>query len=222
MPQTTLSRGLKLSPTAPPMKKPIKNAAKLSPAVLKAKQAGAQGRFPGKARTMDEDLRALGLDPGKFLGIRRSGVPDAQRTEVDRPRENKAFEAAAEVIALDDDGSEGTTNRLLRGSVRRGKDQNSAIAPTEQDVHPEEGDHLAAATAVQRESDAVVQRGEVACDAVRGSKGMKRRAPSAGEGGAAGAGGQVSDDQLKGQVPKKKKDAYEIRTSPQIKTVSSS
>lgn len=242
MPQTTLSRTLKISPTRPPpasMKKPVKNAAKLTPAVLKAKQSGAQGRFPGTVRSMEEDIRALGLDPVKFLGegmgrgglagilgngntgageAKRgkkgeTGVPDEKRTEIDRKGENKAFEEAAEVIALDEDSDDGGLNKRMRGG-RRGKGEASAVAPTEEDVHPDSADHVDAANAVQKESDKGVMQAARDHDAVVGSKGKKRRAPSPSEGGVAGDEGQPTAGEKNGdRVPKKRKDAYEIRES---------
>ncbi|KAJ9091068.1 hypothetical protein QFC20_007743 [Naganishia adeliensis] len=216
------------------MKTPIKNAAKLTPAILKAKQSGAQGRFPGTLRTMEDDIRALGLDPAKFLGqdigrggatglgnrntgageARRgvkgeTGVPDAERTEIDHKRENKAFEPAAEVIALDGDSDEGLNERMRGG--RRTKGKVSAIAPTEEDVHPESADHVDAANAVQKESDKAVRNAAVDHAAVVRSKGMKRRAPSPGEGGVAGAEGHATPSEKNSdRVPKKRKDAYEI------------
>lgn len=242
MPQTTLSRTLKISPTRPPpanMKKPIKNAAKLTPAVLKAKQSGAQGRFPGTVRSMEEDVRALGLDPVKFLGegmgrgglagilgnrntgageAKRgvkdeTGVPEDKRTEIDRKGENQAFEKAAEVIALDEDSDDEGLNKQMRGG-KRGKGEATAMAPTEEDVHPDSGDHVDVANAVQKESDKGVVKAKRDHDGVVGSKGMKRRAPSPGEGGVAGEEGQTTAGEKNGaRVPKKRKDAYEIRES---------
>lgn len=237
MPQTTLSRTLKISPTRPPttMKTPIKNAAKLTPAILKAKQSGAQGRFPGTLRSMEDDIRALGLDPVKFLGKGlgrggatgfgnrntgageaprgvkgETGVPDVERTEIDHKKENKAFEAAAEVIALDGDSDDGLNERMRGG--RRGKGKLSTIAPTEEDVHPESKDHVKAANAVQKESDKAVRNAASDHAAVVGTKGLKRRAPSPGEGGVAGAEGHDSPAKKNNdRVPKKRKDAYEIR-----------
>ncbi|KAJ9107136.1 hypothetical protein QFC19_002796 [Naganishia cerealis] len=134
MPQTTLARNLKLSSASPPKKSTaVRNASKLSPAVLKAKQSGTQGRFPGKPSTMEDDIRALGLDPVQFLGPElgrgglawisgnknsgagkeetkgakgETGVMDEDRTEIDGHQANKQAERAAEDIALDDDDDE--------------------------------------------------------------------------------------------------------------------
>lgn len=187
---------------------------------------------------MEDDIRALGLDPAKFLGqdmgrggatglgnrntgageARRgvkgeTGVPDAERTEIDHKRENKAFEAAAEVIALDGDSDEGSNERMRGG--RRAKGKVSAIAPTEEDVHPESGDHVDAAKAVQKESDKAVRNAAVDHAAAVRSKGMKRRSPSPGEGGVAGAEGHATpSEKHSDRVPKKRKDAYEISKHP--------
>ncbi|KAJ9111258.1 hypothetical protein QFC22_006558 [Naganishia vaughanmartiniae] len=266
MPQTTLSRSLKLSSASPPPTKTkpspkkngtattIKNASKLSPAILKAKQTGAQGRFPGHTSTMEDDIKKLGLQPEKFLGplLGRGGlgwilgnketgvaqgvkVEEGQRTEIDNHEENKRIEKRAEVIALDSDSSlssdddqgggagkrsvEKVTNKLLRGtstshhstSKTESKDVNSggtsAIAPTEEDVHPDSVDHANAEVAVQHASDVKVMshtnNTAIAADgALAGeteARGRKR-APEEGEGGAAGREG----------TQKRKKDAYEL------------
>lgn len=250
MPQTTLSKSLKIDSTSPvkatPKKTAVKNASKLTPAVLKAKQSGAQGRFTGSVRTMEEDLRALGLEPEKFLGPglgkggakdvlgnRKSregggGVSDAKRTEVDQKGRNKKVEKLAEAAAQEDDQlmevDEGETiNKLLQGSGNPAK-TSSSIAPTAEDVHPDHKDHIKASIATQAASDAHVlgKRKHESDDGgiedepdVSGAKEGKgkKRVPAKKEGGAAGDEG-VKRENEDGRIPKRRKDAYEIRTFP--------
>ncbi|KAJ9095331.1 hypothetical protein QFC21_005697 [Naganishia friedmannii] len=167
MPQTTLSRSLKLTSASPPPssklkspKKPasgIKNASKLSPAILKAKQTGAQGRFPGRTSSMEDDLRKLGLEPEVFLGPRmgRGGlgwilgnretgvgasgggangaVEQGERTEIDHHAENKKVEMVAEVIALDGASSDDEVKpcvQKLTNKLLRGTSGASTTAAT--------------------------------------------------------------------------------------------
>lgn len=250
MPQATLSRTLKIDATSPAKpkkaapKKAVKNASKLTPAVLKAKQSGGQGRFEGTVRTMEEDLRLLGLEPARFLGEalgkggaagvlgnRASregggGVSDAKRTEIDQKGRNRKVEKVAEDVARDDDAlqkvDEGdASNKLLRGSGNA-KNKTSSIAPTAEDVHPDDKDHVAASIATQHASDSHVlgkrkhqsEDGGIEDDPdVTGAKEGKgkKRVPSMKEGGAAGDEGVKREGEEGGRIPKRRKDAYEIR-----------
>lgn len=194
---------------------------------------------------MEDDLRALGLEPERFLGAglgkggarevlgnRASrgvggGVADEERREVDQKGRNQEVEDAAEDVARDEKlegrDEESASNVLLRGSNAKKDNTPSAIAPTEEDVHPDSKDHVAAAIATQHASDKHVlgKRKHKAEDGgiehadvtgVREGKG-KKRVPPAKEGGAAGGDGVPSESSTE-RIPKRRKDAYEIRTSP--------
>lgn len=194
---------------------------------------------------MEDDLRALGLEPERFLGTglgkggarevlgnRASrgmggGVADEERREVDRKGTNQKIENVAEDVARDGSlegmDEESTSNVLLRGSNARKDNNPSAIAPTEEDVHPDSEDHVAAAIATQHASDQHVlgkrkretehgglEHADVT--GVREGRG-KKRVPPTKEGGAAGGDGVPSEPSTD-RIPKRRKDAYEIRMSP--------